>query len=42
VLAKDQVDAVVAKARSLEARSVDVQQLSLKEMFLDLVKGEAQ
>jgi ABC-2 type transport system ATP-binding protein len=42
VLAKDHVDAVVAKAHTFEARSVDVQQLSLKEMFLDLVKGDAQ
>jgi ABC-2 type transport system ATP-binding protein len=41
VLAKDQVEAVVAKARHLDARSVEVQQLSLKEMFLDLVKGDS-
>ena len=41
VLAKDDVDAVVAKARGLDARSVEVQQLSLKEMFLDLVKGDS-
>jgi ABC-2 type transport system ATP-binding protein len=41
VLAKDHVEAVVAKAHSLQARSVEVQQLSLKEMFLDLVKGDS-
>jgi ABC-2 type transport system ATP-binding protein len=41
VLAKDHVEAVVERARSLEARSVEVQQLSLREMFLDLVKGDS-
>jgi ABC-2 type transport system ATP-binding protein len=42
VLAKDHVDAVVAKARKLDAQSVEVQQLSLREIFLDLVKGDSQ
>jgi len=41
VLANGEVDAVVEKARRFEARSVDVQVLSLKEMFLELVKGDA-
>jgi ABC-2 type transport system ATP-binding protein len=39
VLANGVVDAVVEKARRFEARSVDVQPLSLKEIFLELVKG---
>jgi ABC-2 type transport system ATP-binding protein len=42
VLANGAVDSVVARARGLGARSVDVQQLSLREIFLDLVRGDAQ
>jgi ABC-2 type transport system ATP-binding protein len=41
VLANGQVESVVAKAHTLQARSVEVQQLSLREMFLELVKGDA-
>jgi ABC-2 type transport system ATP-binding protein len=39
VLANGNVDFVVATARNLGARSVDVQQLAMREMFLELVKG---
>lgn len=42
VLSNGAVKSVVDRAHGLGARSVDVQPLSLREMFLELVKGEAQ
>jgi ABC-2 type transport system ATP-binding protein len=39
VLANGNVDFVLATARNMGARSVDVQQLAMREMFLELVKG---
>jgi ABC-2 type transport system ATP-binding protein len=42
VLANGAVTSVVRRAEGLGARSVDVQPLSLREMFLELVKGETE
>jgi len=42
VLANGAVASVVERAKVFGATSVDIQQLSLREMFLELVKGDAQ
>jgi ABC-2 type transport system ATP-binding protein len=40
VLTSNGVDGIVARAEALGARSIDVQPLALREMFIELVKGE--
>jgi hypothetical protein len=40
VLANRNTEAIVERARSLEAISVDVSPVSLRELFLETVKGE--
>lgn len=42
VLANGTVERVVATAKTLGARAIDVQTLSVRELFLDLVKGDVQ